>query len=457
MSKPKILIVEDEAFFRHLFTEILSEGDLYEIKAVNSGKEALAFLSQNSVDIILSDMVMREISGMELIRRTRSFDPTPDIILVTGNATVESAIQSLKSGARDYLLKPCNPDQLRHTIKTCLEQRRLIAENSLLQSQIRLYQKGQHLSRQLNVDVLFQESLSTLLNELGHGRGLAFLANRNIISHTEAKGFDDEQAKLLAELLVERTIKMKKAEILHLADFPELAKAQQDISSLWVFPMNTENMEHGALVLCNPGESESLASFPKENLSFLAEQVALAFNNACQFQGARELIYTDDLTGLYNHRYLHIAIEQEIRRSERYGLEFSLAFIDLDLFKKINDNHGHLAGSSVLRQVGELLRGCVRDADTLFRYGGDEFTALLVETDTCGAKIVAERICSAIEEFNFVTGSGATSRLTVTVGHATYPIHATTKNGMIELADQAMYLGKHDRNIARSASDLSDD
>jgi two-component system cell cycle response regulator len=205
---------------------------------------------------------------------------------------------------------------------------------------------------------------------------------------------------------------------------------------------------------CTPHDSEPSKSIPKENLTFLADQVALGFRNACQYKGTRELIYTDDLTGLYNHRYLHIALEQEIRRSERYGLEFSLAFIDLDLFKGINDEHGHLAGSGVLRQIGDVLRECVRDADTLFRYGGDEFTAMLVETDTRGAKIVAERIRSAIEEFSFSTGKGQTSRLTATVGHATYPIHATTTEEMIDLADKAMYLGKSDRNVARSASEV---
>jgi two-component system cell cycle response regulator len=454
MAKPKILIVDDEVFFRRLFSEILSDGDLYDIAAVASGKEALDYLTRNRVDVILADMVMPEICGLELIRRTRSLDPAPDIILATGNATVESAIQALKSGARDYLLKPCNPEQLRHTFKTCLEQRRLIAENSLLHSQIRLYQKGQHLSGQLNVDALFQESLSTLLNELGHGRGLAYLSNQNGITHIEANGFDEELARTLAELLLDRTMKMKHAEFLQAADCPEIAKVCEDLTSLWVFPMNTDNQDHGTLVLCNASGAELSDSQPKENLAFLAEQVALGFRNACQYQGARELIYTDDLTGLYNHRYLGIALEQEIRRSERYGLEFSLAFIDLDLFKNVNDEHGHLSGSGVLRQVGKLLHECVRDADMLFRYGGDEFTALLVETDTRGAKIVAERIRSGIEAFDFSIGQGKTRRLTATVGHATYPIHATTKEEMIDLADKAMYLGKSDRNIARSASEI---
>ena len=454
MPKPSILIVDDEVFFRRLFTEILTEGDVYEIEAVGSGKEALASLDRKPVDIILTDMVMPEICGLELVRRTRSLDPAPDIILATSNATVETAIQALKSGARDYLLKPCNPDQLRHTIKACMEQRSLIAENSLLHSQIRLYQRGQHIAGQLDIDNLFQEALKSLLSELGDGRGMAFLANQSCISHVSAIGFDDDQARLLAEQLIDRTEGMEQAAFLHGSDWPEITLGDEKPLFLWVFPMSNGDHEHGALVLCNSLGSGFPESSPVENLSFLADQAALGFRNACQYQGARELIYTDDLTGLYNHRYLHIALEQEIRRSERYGLEFSLAFIDLDLFKSINDVHGHLTGSAVLRQVGVLLRECVRDADMLFRYGGDEFTALLVETDTRGAKIVAERIRSGIESFNFSTSQGKTARLTVTVGHATYPIHATTKNEMIELADKAMYLGKHDRNSARSASEV---
>ncbi len=90
----------------------------------------------------------------------------------------------------------------------------------------------------------------------------------------------------------------------------------------------------------------------------------------------------------------------------------------------------------------------------LFRYGGDEFTALLVETDTRGAKIVAERIRSTIAEFEFSTGHNSINRLTATVGHATYPIHATGLEEMIDMADKAMYLGKNDRNVSRSASEV---
>lgn len=454
MSKPRILIVDDEVFFRHLFTDILSEDSLYEIESVDSGTAALDYLNRNQVDVILSDMIMPEICGLELTRRSRNLNPAPDVILATGNATVETAIEALKSGARDYLIKPCNPEQLRHTVKSCIEQRRLLAENSHLHRQIRLYQRGQQLSGQLNVDALFDEALNCLLGELGSDRGLALFADQNTVSHVAATGFSDDQAAKLANLLAERTANMPRATILSSAECPGMTSEFPDLNSMWVFPMTTENQEHGALILCNPTGSAMPEVLPVENLLFLCEQVTIGFKNACKFRGARELIYTDDLTGLYNHRYLHIALEQEINRSERYGLEFSVAFIDLDLFKGINDQHGHMIGSDVLRQVGSLLRECVRDADLLFRYGGDEFTALLVETDTRSAKIVAERIRAKIEGFDFSIGQDNTVRLTATVGHATYPIHASTKDEIIELADKAMYLGKHDRNVSRSASEV---
>lgn len=456
MSRPTILVVDDEAFFRRLFIDILAEEDAYEVEAVERGEAALDRLNQGGIDILISDVEMPGLCGLDLMRRARALDNPPEVILATGNATVEAAIQALKSGARDYLLKPCNPEQLRHVVRTCLEQRRLLNENSLLRSQIRLYQKGQQLSSQLEVDVLLHESLATLLQEAGNGaRGLAFAATREGISRlVNSSGTTEEQARALADTLLPNLAAGEKGCLIPAAAVALPATAPTDIRDFWLFPLRGEDDAAGALVLFNPPGAPFAEPFPRERLMFLAEQADLGFRNACQYQGARELIYTDDLTGLYNHRYLHVAIEQEIRRAERYGLEFSLAFIDLDLFKGVNDQHGHLIGSDVLRQVAQLLRRCVRDADLLFRYGGDEFTALLVETDTRGAKAVAERIRKAIEDYDFSAGQGDTCRLTATVGHATYPVHAAGKQELIDLADKAMYHGKQTRNVTCGARDF---
>ncbi len=208
------------------------------------------------------------------------------------------------------------------------------------------------------------------------------------------------------------------------------------------------------MVIFNPAEGDFIHPMPHENLLFLAEQASLGFENAYRYQGAQELIYTDDLTGLFNYRYLQSILDQEIRRSERYGLQFSLVFIDLDYFKEVNDRHGHLAGSTALKEVAGLLRQSVREVDVLFRYGGDEFTALLVETDSQGAAVVAERIRRSVEEHTFLAESGICSRLTATVGYATFPENAADKKSIIDLADQAMYFGKKVRNVTRGAWEI---
>ncbi|HKL48135.1 MAG TPA: GGDEF domain-containing protein, partial [Desulfuromonadales bacterium] len=123
--------------------------------------------------------------------------------------------------------------------------------------------------------------------------------------------------------------------------------------------------------------------------------------------------------------------------------------------KEINDTFGHLVGSNTLQVVADLLHQCVREVDTLFRYGGDEFTALLVETDKEGAAVVAERIRKTIEHCDFTFSSDIAFRLTATVGFATFPDDSKEKEPLIDLADKAMYHGKTLRNVSRCAGDLS--
>jgi diguanylate cyclase (GGDEF)-like protein len=122
--------------------------------------------------------------------------------------------------------------------------------------------------------------------------------------------------------------------------------------------------------------------------------------------------------------------------------------MDIDFFKRVNDAHGHLVGSRVLVEVGSVLRACVRDSDTVVRYGGDEFVVLLVETNADEAMFVAERMRKMIEAEPFVKETGLAIRLTISIGIAAFPEHASTKQNLLNLADQAMYRGKEStRNV----------
>ena len=161
------------------------------------------------------------------------------------------------------------------------------------------------------------------------------------------------------------------------------------------------------------------------------------------------------MTEVYNARFLRQAIEHEIQRAERYGKQLCVLFLDLDRFKLVNDQHGHLVGSQVLRRLSEVLQQCIRQVDTLARYGGDEFTILLVDTGVEEGLAVAERIRRTVAATTFEGGRDAPIRLTLSVGVAAYPTHGREHEALLDLADKAMYRAKSlGRNCICSAADL---
>jgi len=179
----------------------------------------------------------------------------------------------------------------------------------------------------------------------------------------------------------------------------------------------------------------------------LVEPCAIAIENAILFQRTEQLTITDDLTKLFNSRYLNVYIGREIKRCKRHGIPLSIIFLDLDGFKGINDAFGHLAGSRTLSEVGGILAEAVRESDILARYGGDEFVVVLPETPASGALVIAERIRRSIELHTFLADQGLAARISASVGIASYPDHALTPEGLIQKADQAMYRVKErDKN-----------
>jgi diguanylate cyclase (GGDEF)-like protein len=171
----------------------------------------------------------------------------------------------------------------------------------------------------------------------------------------------------------------------------------------------------------------------------LVEPCAIALENAILFQRTEQLTITDDLTKLFNSRYLNLYLSREIKRCKRHGIPLSIIFLDLDGFKGINDQYGHLAGSGTLTEVGAILADGVRESDILARYGGDEFVAVLPETPASGALVIAERLRRSIEENHFLKSMGLSARISASFGIASYPDHALTPEALIQKADQAMY------------------
>lgn len=203
----------------------------------------------------------------------------------------------------------------------------------------------------------------------------------------------------------------------------------------------------GHLVLEGASKKASIEAY-----EFMNRWVGREIDQCLLFEIERQRSFRDHLTNLYNQKYLPVVLDREIHRATRYSSPFSVLFMDVDSFKAVNDGHGHLAGSKILCQMADQLRELVRQSDYCFRFGGDEFIVVLVETGPQEAQHVAERIRETIEKHVFdVDGEGF--KVTVSIGVASCPDHAQTAEQILSMADEAMYYGKRTtKNVVFIAS-----
>ena len=192
---------------------------------------------------------------------------------------------------------------------------------------------------------------------------------------------------------------------------------------------------------------EWTADSPRDQSHTLAAMLRAA---AMRFSRAEVEAITDGLTGLYNHRYLHERLEEELRRAGRRGSTVALLFCDCDHFKVYNDAHGHKAGDEALSRIARVIEAAGRRIDLAARYGGEEFVLALLDSDAAGALAVAEHIRSEVERVCTAEGHP----LTISIGVAAFPGNAGAKDELLDKADWAMYAAKRaGRNRVLAFSD----
>ena len=221
------------------------------------------------------------------------------------------------------------------------------------------------------------------------------------------------------------------------------ASLQPEVQSIVCVPVKGRESTLGVIELVH---STAKGGFHEEDIPILknlADYAAIALENARYVQRIHELTITDDCTALYNARHLNFVLDAEIYRSTRYGYEFSVIFMDLDHFKRVNDSHGHLVGSKLLWLIGDLVKGHLRLIDYAFRYGGDEFVVLLPQTSKQNALMVVRRLRDMLNSRIFFIEEGFNIRVTASFGVASFPADARTRKDLLHLADEAMYSVKN--------------
>lgn len=225
-----------------------------------------------------------------------------------------------------------------------------------------------------------------------------------------------------------------------------------DATAAYALPISHEGEVLGFLVLATK-EAPELESGTLRLLHALAAQSGVAIQQIRVNERARTMAITDGLTGLRNHRYFHERVTSEIHRSERFDRPLALIMIDVDHFKEFNDRHGHLAGDTVLRDLGTLLAKNTRRADVAARYGGEEFAIILVETGRDEAVTYAERLRESIAREEADRAGATAGEITISAGVAAYPQDASSAHELIGAADAALYRAKAaGRNTVASAS-----
>jgi len=444
VPKGRILAVDDQRYFRELIEEMLVEGG-FEVQSAASGEDALRLLQESSYDIILTDLVMPAMDGSELVRRIKDQDPDQAVVVVTGVVDVKTAVDAMKLGADDYLIKPFDNATLANSLEGILEQKRLRAEHEKLLAE--------------NIEYLGERSLYERAISLFSTMSLLPLADRLVEAlclETQAQGgviwIADQSEKGRLTLASARGLVRVEAEpeFLKQEDIPEEFRpsGKRTLLKPWgtalgarraLFLAARRDMEIIALVRLSDrlggGEFDTVDSGCAEKLLRFGE-VAIA--NAIRIRGLERRSLQDPTTGAYVIEYFEDLTHKEIENANRSGRNFSLLKVDLGPLTDLCAQIGEAEVLGWLGRVVSTLRDVTRTSDVIASDGGGAFFVLLADSDRLGAAVLRRRVRESLSEGGALREgpSSATTYPTPRVGVATYPADGLQREALMQVLDE---------------------
>ena len=414
----------------------------------------LDHIRAGSPSAIVYEMPARCEKAIQFLNQLTELKHDACVIVVGPEIGAELVAQCLRYGAFDYLTVPVAATRLMASLQDGLVNRQTFRavrnlSQELAQSNDQLAGERNAL-KQWNRNLLALNHLTQVLTGSLDSEtivqslftGLATLLPLDIIglARTEPNRvmtWSRESVLKGKEIQVREWLLRSREEYAPLSSFPTLGNDRHSIT----IPLTTALDKQGVLYLERWQGIFTESEF--HVLSAIGMSLALAFRNANTHRQIQELAMRDSVTGLLNRRALEEALAREIKAGTRYSASACLILIDLDYFKVVNDQLGHLAGDQVLKSTAALMRRAVRDIDVIGRYGGEEFGVVLPHTDLDRALVLAERLCRQIERQAFETDQGIV-RMTASLGIAHIPDETIRSvSDWIAVADSALYDAKN--------------
>lgn len=385
-AKETILVVDDDPNLRKTLTDILKIKG-YEALVAGNGAEAIAALSQGPVSLALIDLMLPDMPGLEVMKRIKAASPLTEAIILTGHASMDTAIEATSQGAFSYLLKPYQMDTLLQNIKHAVERKQAQEEILRLAS--------------------FPRLLPNPVIEIDPAGQVSYL------NPAAERLFPDLAATGLGHPLLQELVEV----------IPSLRQSRQQGEAVREVTLGAATYElHVSYV---------------EEAGLIRIYVLVVTQRKLAEEKIHLLATTDSLTGIANRREFVRALESEVDRVKRYGVPLSLVMYDLDFFKRVNDTYGHNVGDSVLQAVTGLVKNHIRASDVVARWGGEEFMVLMPQSDLRAASEAAEKLRLAVASCRF----NHVGELTASFGVTAFA-QQDDLNSLLKRADDALYKAK---------------
>ncbi len=473
----RILVIDDNATVREILKSTLLEGN-YNVDTAEDGMKGLDMMFENIYDLVICDIDMPNLSGysvVRLIKTNMELKDTP-VLMLTGREEKKDKFWGHKVGANAYLVKSPNvidKEILFNTIES------LFKESSGVPKR-QAEKKLGNLSYEVPKEIEKQIRDISIFNEIYTVSSVQFDFDAinekilNVISQVFENdilafficGIDEKEAIItfyinnpVSKDFLQAIKRMALTEFNRLSNNHILSENLtvkiydkknnlqrgkiKDITSTMVkmLPLETKGKIIGILSIGNE-IARDISSDDLDLLKRILNQVSLIFENIRLYEKVKKLSVVDGLTNLYNHRYFYENLKKEYLRAERYNTPLSVSMLDIDFFKNCNDKYGHQFGDEVLKEIARILLKTVRETDIVSRYGGEEFSIILPETEKENAKFVSERIRKSIEAHKFMAESNEVN-ITISVGVSGLLEDAVKDyKDLVTNADKALYYAK---------------